>query len=90
VSAQLGKNYDTGADDLNETLSLLITEELDIEKQIDEFNEALKLACNKLFPKHGATKKVTAHKTVPWWTEELAVLRKNKRPVHAIPKNQEQ
>ena len=74
VMAQLGKNHDTGAEDLDETLSSIITEELDIEKRIDEFSEVLKLACNKSFPTYGATKKVTAHKTVPWWTQELTVL----------------
>ena len=31
--AQLGKNHDTGAEDLDETLSSLITEELDIENE---------------------------------------------------------
>ena len=44
VMAQLGKNHDTGAEDLDETLSSIITEELDIEKRIDEFSEVLKLA----------------------------------------------
>jgi hypothetical protein len=76
VRAQFCKNHDAGADDLDETLSSLITVEINIEKRIDEFSEALKLACNKSFPTHGATKKVTAHKTVPWWTEDLTVLRK--------------
>jgi hypothetical protein len=53
--AQLGKNHDTGTEDLDETLSSIITEELDIEKRIDEFSEVIKLACNKSFPTHGAT-----------------------------------
>jgi len=76
VRALLGKNHDTEADDLDETLRSLITEELDIEKRIDDFSEVLTLACNKSFPTYGASKKVTAHKTVPWWTQELTVLRK--------------
>jgi hypothetical protein len=76
VMALLGKKHDTGAEDLDKTLSLLITEELYIEKQIDEFSEVLKLACNKSFPPYGAAKKVTDHKTVPCWTQELTVLRK--------------
>jgi len=33
---------------------------------------------------HGATKKVTAHKTVPWWTQELTVLRKRTNAVHRL------
>jgi len=73
---QLGKNHDTETEDLDETFSSIITAELDIEKRIDEFSEVIKMACNKSFTKHGATKKITAHKTVPWWTQELPVLRK--------------
>jgi hypothetical protein len=65
MMAQLGENHDTGAEDLDETLSLLITEELYIGKQIDMFSEVLKRVCNKSFPPYGVTKKVTAHKTVP-------------------------
>jgi hypothetical protein len=76
VMAQLGKNHDTGVEDLDEILSSLITEELDIEKQIDYFSEVLKLACNKSFPTYGATKKVIAYKTISWWTRELTVPRK--------------
>jgi hypothetical protein len=83
--AQLGKYHDTRAGDMDETLSLLITEELYIETQIDEFSEVLKLACNKSFPTYTATKKVTAHKTVLWWTQELTVLRK--RTTQAISNN---
>jgi len=62
---QLRKNHDTGAEDLDEILSSLISEELDIEKRIGEFSEVLKLVCNKSFPTYGATKKVTAHKKFP-------------------------
>ena len=76
VMTQLRENHNTGTEDLDETLSSIITEELDIEKQIDEFSEGIKLACNKSFPTHGAIKKATAHKTIPWWTQELTVLRK--------------
>ena len=47
---QLGKNHETGPEDLEETLSSLITEELDIEKRIDECSEVLKMAVNKSFP----------------------------------------
>jgi hypothetical protein len=65
VMTQLSKNHDTGIEDLDETLSSIITEESDIEKRIDEFSEVIKLACNKSFPKYGATKTVTIHKSVP-------------------------
>jgi hypothetical protein len=69
---------------LDDTLTSLLTEETDIKKRIDKFSEALKLACNKSFQTYRAIKKVTAHKTVPWWTEELTVLRKRTNTQHRL------
>ena len=51
-------------------------EETDIEKLIEEFHEVLKAACDKSFRKQQTTRKMTNNKSVPWWTEELAVIRK--------------
>jgi hypothetical protein len=72
VKTKLGKNHDIEVEDLDDTLSSLLTEETDTETRIDEFSEALKLACNTSFQTHRATEKTT----VPWWTEELTMLRK--------------
>ena len=52
-----------------------IAEEADVEKYIEEFHVILKRACNKTYRKHRISKKTT-HKSVPWWTEELTILRK--------------
>jgi hypothetical protein len=49
---------------------------MDIEKSIEEFHEILKMACNKTFRTQRTSKKATAHKPVPWWTEELTIMRK--------------
>lgn len=76
IKTQQATRLDTGTEDMDETLSLLMTEERDIERRIDEFSEVINLACNKSFLKQRATKKATTHKTVPWWTQELTVLRK--------------
>jgi hypothetical protein len=65
VKTQLGKNQDTGAEDLDATLSSIISEDLDIEKRIDEFCEVIIGACNKSFPTHGATKKEQLTKQFP-------------------------
>jgi len=51
-------------------------EEADIEKSIEEFQVTLKTACNKTYRKTRASKTKTTHKSVPWWTEELTILRK--------------
>jgi len=46
-----------------------------IEKYVNEFSEVLKLACNKLFTTQRTSKKALTHKSVPWWTDELTILR---------------
>jgi hypothetical protein len=74
VRTQLNIKHDTGIEDLDDTLSSIITDELDIEKRIDKIHDVIKLACNKTFPTRGPKKTVTTHKTVPWWTQELTVL----------------
>jgi len=76
IKTRQGIPEDTGSEELDETLSSIITEEKDIEKQIDEFSDAIKVPCNKSFPRKGVTQKATVHKSVPWWTQQLTVLRK--------------
>jgi hypothetical protein len=63
-------------EDLDTMLCARISEEADIEKSIEEFHFILKTACNKTYRKHRTSKKTTTHKSVPWWTEELTILRK--------------
>ena len=63
-------------DDLDIMLCARIAEEADVEKSIEEFHVILKTACNKTYRKHRTSKKTTTHKSVPWWTEELTILRK--------------
>ena len=52
-----------------------IAEEADIEKSIEEFHVILKTASNKTYRKHRTSKKTT-HKSVPWWIQELTIVRK--------------
>jgi hypothetical protein len=54
---------------------LQVKEENDTETAVDQFQEALKLACNETFKKRKATKK-EKYKSVPWWTQELTLKRK--------------
>jgi hypothetical protein len=53
-----------------------VSDETDIEKIIEDFHEVLKLVCSKSFRTQRATKKATSNKSVPWWTEELTIMRK--------------
>ena len=68
-------NTDGGSDDLDATLSEKTNEGTEIEKLIEGFQEALKGACDKSFGQR-TVKKITTNKSVPWWREELTVMRK--------------
>ena len=69
------KHNDTSAEDLDDSLYSLLNKDTDIEKCIDDFSEALITACNISFNRYRTTKKTSTHKTVPWWSIELTVLR---------------
>ena len=64
-----------GSDDLDATLSERANKGTEIEKLIEEFQEVMKAACDKSF-RLRTIKKITTNKSVPWWTDELTVLRK--------------
>jgi hypothetical protein len=66
----------TRDEDLDETITSLPTEGVKYEQQVDELYQALMMASNKSFPIYKATRSTTSHKTVPWWSTELTVLRK--------------
>jgi hypothetical protein len=53
-----------------------VKEETDVEKSIEEFHAVLRAACDKSFRKQQASKNIITNKSVPWWTEELTVMRK--------------
>jgi hypothetical protein len=48
----------------------------DIEQTIDGFHESLKTACEKTFRRSQAPGKTTNNRSIPWWTGELTVMRK--------------
>lgn len=62
--------------DLDNTLCKRVLAENDIETSIDEFYEVLTLACSESFRTHRGSKRTTADKSVPWWTDELTIMRK--------------
>ena len=63
-------------EDLDKILSKRANEGTDIKKVIEEFHELLKADCDKSFRKQRATRKTITNKSVPWWAEELTVMRK--------------
>jgi len=71
--------FSTGPEDsayLDRDLASQVKKLDDIESAVDLFQEALILTCKKSFKIRRATKKTTKHKSVPWWTVELTVMRK--------------
>lgn len=70
------RHNDTSEEDLDDSLYSLLNKDMDIEKCIDDFSEALITACNISFNRYRTTKKTTMHKTVPWWSTGLTALRK--------------
>jgi hypothetical protein len=59
-------------DDLDER----ILKENNTAQQIEDFSEAMRLACEQLFKTNKAPREPQKHKSVPWWTQELTVMRK--------------
>jgi len=62
---------------LDRDLALQVKKLDNIESAVDLFQEALILTCKKSFKIRRATKKTTKHKSVPWWTVELTLMRKS-------------
>ena len=66
----------TWDEDLDDSLSALLTEGANIEKLVDDFIEVLTVACNKTFQIHRASRNAPSHRSVAWWSADLTVLRK--------------
>jgi hypothetical protein len=59
-------HYNTTRDqDLDVSLSALLTERANIEKLVEEFNEELTTACNETFQIHRASRNAPRHRSVP-------------------------
>jgi hypothetical protein len=64
-----------GAEELDKYLSTKITEE-DLEQNIDLFAEAIQSACRRTFQNTTTREKTSKKKSVPWWTDNLTLMRK--------------
>jgi hypothetical protein len=61
---------------MDKLLGTRATQEPDVEKLVDEFHEVLEEACRSSFQTSRALKTKAARMTVPWWSEELTIMRK--------------
>lgn len=62
--------------EMDNILSIRATQEPDANKLVDEFYEVLEEACRSSFLTLRASKSNSARRTVPWWSEELTIMRK--------------
>jgi hypothetical protein len=79
----------TNEDDLDERLYKIIKQDRDTAKQIEQFNEAMKLACEQSFRTTNTLKALRKHKSVPWWTQELTAMRKTTKALRRKYQKQE-
>jgi hypothetical protein len=70
-----------------------VTEGTNVETLVDNYNDAVKSACDKTLWTQRGLRHTASHKSVPWWTEELTVLRKRtnaQRKLYQRTKNNEE
>jgi len=63
------------AEELDEFMATIITLEEDLEQNVQLFTEAVQSACRRTF-QNSTTRKNSKKKPVPWWTDNLTLLRK--------------
>jgi hypothetical protein len=61
-------------EELEKFISTIITTEEDLEQNVELFTEAVQSACMRTF-QNTTTRKIST-KSVPWWTDNLTILRK--------------
>jgi len=62
---------------LDEHLSQRVATAPRMETVIEEIQKALETACRSSFRIWNISQKAISHKSVPWWTKILTILRKN-------------
>jgi len=76
-------------EELDKYLSTKITTEEDLEQNIDLFAEAVQSACRRTFQNTTTREKTSKKKSVPWWTDNLTIMRKKvKMPVEDYSRGQ--
>jgi hypothetical protein len=63
------------AEELDKILCIRATQEQDVEKMVDEFHEVLEEACRSSFLTSRVMKSKSARRTIPWWSDELTIMR---------------
>ena len=74
---------------MDKTLCARVSDRMDIEELIEEFHDVMKSACDKPFRTRRPSKKAKSNKSVPSWTEEPTIMRKNVNALRRITKGRE-
>lgn len=64
-------------EEVDEELSRLVAEGTDVETLVDEYEEILNTACRKVFKTYKSSQRNNGRKSLPWWTHDLTIRRKN-------------
>jgi hypothetical protein len=70
------QSNENSEDDLDERLYKRILMDNNRAQQIEDFSEAIRLACEQSFKTNKAPREPQKHKSVRWWTQELTAMRK--------------
>jgi hypothetical protein len=88
---QIGMNKERGGiEGLDEHFSQSVAAAVCMETVIEEFQEALNGACRTSFRIRNISQTATSKKSVPWWTQNLTILRKRKRTATEISTHERQ
>ena len=75
--AEIRQNFElAGTERLDEDLCKAITTNKDVELITEKYQGSMAAACRKSFQVRKGGEKTTEHKSVPWWTTELTIVRK--------------
>ena len=69
-------NFKGVVEELNMNLSKIVSKENALDMFVDTFTEALQSTCRKTFKTISTENKIKKKKSVPWWTDNLTMMRK--------------
>jgi hypothetical protein len=65
-----------GTETMDKVLCTRVTNKPDVECLVEKYYEVLEAACRSSFQSSRAANAKSTHKTMPWWSEELTIIRK--------------
>jgi len=69
-------SYKESVEEMDINLSTTAAKENDLERLVDSFTEAMQTACREAFKTINTQNKTKQKKSVPWWKDNLTIMRK--------------